>query len=276
MKISESSYQSINNLLSSSLIKSRSDEFIKFFTFLSRFNHYSKYNSMLVYIQNKDVAYYGSAGFWKRRFHRTIQQNARPYIILTPFSPVTIVYDIMETDGNETAEELMKTGLPYQPFTVKGTFSEELYDRLLKRMKDWGIPLLKKPLSYFSAGYVWAKDNGRLEICINANKSIDENFVVIIHELAHLFLGHTGYEYLTNTSKKEDVKMKLRNRRGLGRSIEELEAETIAYLISRKIGLTTQSAEYLAGYIHNENDIGRFNYETVIHTVDKIERLFLK
>ena len=70
--------------------------------------------------------------------------------------------------------------------------------------------------------------------------------------------------------------IKLRNRRNLGRNAEELEAETIAFLICRRLGLTTQSAEYLAGYINSEKDIIRFNYEMVIHTVDKIERLFLK
>jgi len=272
MKNSNTTLDNINMLLSTSLINSKSDEFINFFKFLSRFNHYSKYNSMLIYIQNKDVAYYGSGGFWKKKFNRNIKEEARPYIILTPFTPVTIVYDIIDTEGEIPIEELLEKGLPFQPFSVLGELNTKQYSKLLGKLKDWGIPLHNKPLSYFHAGYIWTP-KGHLEICINTKKSITENFVVIIHELAHLLLGHTGFEKISNNRNKKELK--LTNRLGLGRSVEELEAETVAFLIASKYGLTTKSAEYLAGYIRNENDLINFNYETVIHVADKIERMFL-
>lgn len=267
--------QSINELLSKSLELKQSKKFIDFFKFLSRFSHYSNYNSMLVYIQNKDVAYYGSTYFWRKKFNREVNEDARPYVILMPFGPVTLVYDIIDTIGEKTLEELFEKGIPYQFFDVKGQFNDVLSDRLFERIHDWGIPLRYKPMSFFTAGFVSTRDSGYLQICLNTKKSIEENFVVIIHELAHLFLGHTGHEFLI-LKNNSDKKMKLKNRPYLGRSMQELEAETIAFLIANRHGLTTQSAEYLAGYIHNENDLKNFNYETVVHIADKIERLFLK
>jgi hypothetical protein len=227
---------------------------------------------MLVYIQNKDVAYYGSEAFWKKKFNRDIKEEARPYIILTPFSPVTIVYDIIDTEGEIPVDELLARGLPFQPFSVSGELSSERYSKLLSTIKDWGIPLYNKPMPFFNAGYIWTP-KGRLEICINTKKSISENFVVIIHELAHLLLGHTGFENLHNS--RDDKELKLKIRLDLGTTKQELEAETVAFLIASKMGIMPHSAEYLSGYIRDENDIKYFDYETVIHVVDKIERMFL-
>ena len=230
---------------------------------------------MLIYIQNKDVAYYGSSYFWKTKFNRDISYNARPYIIITPFSPVTIVYDITDTIGSISTEELLKKGIPYHFFGVEGVLDEKVYDKLLNRLFSWRIPLIQKPLSYFEAGNITTLSGGELKISINTKRNYQENFTTIIHELAHLLLGHTSHKYLSNR-KDVDKRIKLKQRAELTRSEMELEAETIAYLICNKYGLLTQSAEYLASYIHSEKSINNFNYELVIHTVDKIERMFLK
>lgn len=62
----------------------------------------------------------------------------------------------------------------------------------------------------------------------------------------------------------------------MARTAEELEAETVSYLICHKLGLITKSAEYIAGYIKSDEDLLLFNYEVVIKTADKIEKLFVK
>jgi len=64
--------------------------------------------------------------------------------------------------------------------------------------------------------------------------------------------------------------------RKMTRTAEELEAETISFLICKKLGLETRAAEYLAGYISSEKDLEQFSHELVIKTADKIEEIFLK
>jgi antirestriction protein ArdC len=64
--------------------------------------------------------------------------------------------------------------------------------------------------------------------------------------------------------------------RKLSRAAEELEAETVAYLIMNKLGLETRSAEYIAGYIKSDQVLLEVNYEIIIKTADKIEKLFIK
>ena len=90
----------IDDLLRRSWKLRTKKEFTKFFDFIARFHHYSRYNTMLVYIQNEAVTFFGGIWYWKKKFNRTIKENARPYIILAPNGPVMLVYDIFDTEGD--------------------------------------------------------------------------------------------------------------------------------------------------------------------------------
>ena len=70
-----------------------SNEFVQFFNFIARFHHYSRYNTMLVYIQNRAVTFFGGVSYWQKYFGRIVKENARPYIILSPKGPIMLVYD---------------------------------------------------------------------------------------------------------------------------------------------------------------------------------------
>jgi hypothetical protein len=263
----------IDELLRRSWRFRNSKEFTKFFDFIARFHHYSRYNTMLVYIQNRAVTFFGGVSFWKKKFDRTIKEEARPYIILAPNGPVMLVYDIFETVGKETPEEFLEKGLGAKPFKVKGNLDRKIFEKAIEEARKWGIKLSIKPLSYFNAGYVTTIFKGYLEICLKEGMSNEENFAVLIHELSHLFLGHTGHKQIHYYGKEKPSELL---QRILSRTAEELEAETISYLICHKLGLESRSAEYIAGYIKSDNDLIEFSYETVIKTADKIEKLFIK
>ena len=263
----------IDDLLRRSWKLRTKKEFTKFFDFIARFHHYSRYNTMLVYIQNEAVTFFGGIWYWKKKFNRTIKENARPYIILAPNGPVMLVYDIFDTEGTEKPEEFLEKGLGAKPFEVKGKIDEKIYDKAIDEAKKWGIKISFKPLSYFNAGYITTILRANLEICLKEGMSKEENFAVLIHELSHLFLGHTGHKQVHYQGREKPMKLTPRKLSG---TTEELEAETISYLICQKLGLESRSAEYIAGYIRNDNDLIEFSYETVIKTADKIESLFVK
>jgi predicted metallopeptidase len=253
-----------------------SEEFFRFINFVSRFNHYSRFNTMLVYLQDESVTFFGGYNFWKKNFGRNVKEDARPYVILQPFSPVMLVYDVFQTEGKETPQEFLKNGLGTNPFDVKGTIDSQILDDAIAIAGSWGIKILFKPLSFFNAGYVTTIFKGSLQIALKEGMSCEQNLAVLIHELGHLFLGHTGHEVLRRKTKEgKEKEMKL-IKRNLSRTGEELEAETISFLICKKLGLETRAAEYLAGYISSEKDLEEFSYELVIKTADKIEQLFLK
>jgi len=263
----------IDELLRRSWRFRNSGEFTKFFNFINRFHHYSRYNTMLVYIQNQAVTFFGGVSFWKKKFSRTIKEDARPYIILAPNGPVMLVYDVFETEGKESPDEFMEKGLGRKPNEVIGRIEPKTYQRAIEEAKKWGIKISFKPFDYFKGGHVTTIFAGYLEICLKENASDEENFSVIIHELAHLFLGHTGHKQIHYYGKEKPTELLHRK---MARTTEELEAETVSYLICHKLGLMTQSAEYIAGYIKSDEDLLSFSYEIVIKTADKIEKLFVK
>ena len=90
-------------------------------------------------------------------------------------------------------------------------------------------------------------------------------------------MGHLGDHVLSysNDNKEKNKRLQIKGY-SLERSNQELEAEAVSYLICHRLGLQTQSAEYLANYIKSGKDLLSFCYEHVIKTVDKIEKLFIK
>ncbi|HQH40777.1 MAG TPA: hypothetical protein PK825_03455, partial [Bacteroidales bacterium] len=56
----------------------------------------------------------------------------------------------------------------------------------------------------------------------------------------------------------------------------EIEAETISWLICRRFGIVTKSAEYLADYDLNDNILHEINHEGMIKAADLIYQLFCK
>ena len=264
---SEVSYDkfTIDELFKRSLKYKNSKEFIKFFQFIASFNHYSRYNTMLVYIQNPEVTFFGGTTFWRHR-GRSINIEAKPLLILCPNGPMMCVYDIFDTSGKATPLEYLNKGSGNSD--IEGVISQKIYDNTIKQVKNWGINLAYKPLSFFKGGFITTLLSGKLDIVLKENATKEENFSVLIHELAHLFLGHTGHSTIKNSTRNKEITLLQRK---YDKTTRELEAETVSYLICSKLGLKTTSAEYLGVYIRNESDLLNFNFELVIKIADKIE-----
>jgi len=251
-----------------------SKEFFRFFDFIAKFKHYSRYNTMLVYLQDESVTFFGSSTFWKKKYNRLVITDATPYVMLQPFGPVMLAYDLFQTAGKDTPEEFLEKGLGTKPFEVMGRIRPEILDDAIEIARSLGIKISFKELSYFNAGYVTTIFKGHLEIALKKGMSYEQNLAVLIHELGHLFLGHTGHPIL-RAINGNGASIKLMQRK-MTRTAEELEAETISFPICKKLGLETRAAEYLAGYIKCDEDLENFSYELVIKTADRIEELFLR
>ncbi len=268
----------IDNLFSRTKKYRNSDEYFKFLRFISKFKHYSYFNSMLIYIQNSNVDFFGSAGYWEKEFDRKVKSDARPYIILQPFGPIMLVYDIFETEGELTPQEFLEKELDRNTALIRGTVDEKVLENALYIARKHKINILYKPLSFFKSGHITTILSGKLEIVLKEGMTTEQNLSVLIHELAHLFLGHTGHENLytkvidKQTKKEKDKIVKLLNRK-IPRETEELEAETVSYLICKKLGIEVRSEEYLSDYL-SEEAFENFSYEVVVKIADKIKSMF--
>jgi hypothetical protein len=265
-----SSKHTIDQLFQQSLKYRRSDQFKHFIGFIAKFNHYSRYNSMLVYLQNPAVTFFGSTSYWKKNFNRRIKPDAKPLIILAPNGPVILAYDIFDTNGSETPEEFIEEGMKSTIFNVKGDFRNEYLDSLLNFANEYSIRVQEKELNFFNAGAITTIFAGKLEVYLKKGHTKAQHFTTLCHELAHLLLGHTGHIELSNIKSKKKTRLE---KRILNERQRELEAETVCYLVCLPLSIEPYSLEYLAGYITNENDWAQFSYESVIKVADRLKGL---
>jgi hypothetical protein len=68
--------------------------------FVVRLRNFAPFNAMLLQIQKPGLTYAASRVDWWMRFQRRPKEGAWPLLILWPFGPVALVYDVLDTEGN--------------------------------------------------------------------------------------------------------------------------------------------------------------------------------
>ena len=66
-----------------------------------RLRNFAPFNAMLLQVQKPGLTYAASAADWRTTFKRKPKEGARPLLILWPFGPVALVYDVIDTEGKE-------------------------------------------------------------------------------------------------------------------------------------------------------------------------------
>ena len=262
-----------------------SQAFSNLLTFVSRFRFYSPYNSMLLHVQMQGAQYVAPAHRWLRDYDRTIKPTARPLVILQPMGPVMFVFDVSDTVPG--AKNIPLPPEVYRPFeTSKGHVTMEL-DRTIENAKRDGICVERTKEGSQSAGSIRSVAKNSLPpqefqigldkfrqpimthipvrycIILNTNLSREAQYATLIHELAHLYCGHLG---TPNIKWWPD-------RRGLGKQVVEFEAESISYLICKRLGIESTSEQYLALYMKVNQEVPAISFECVMKVSGLIEQM---
>ena len=109
----------------------------------------------------------------------------------------------------------------------------------------------------------------RYDLFINENLSREAQYATIVHELAHLYCGHLG---TPNKTWWPD-------RLGLSNKECEFEAESISYMLCKRLKIRVPSDSYLSGYLKDHQEIPRISVECVMKAAGLIEqmgRIYLK
>lgn len=229
----------------------RTEEYKSFLDFVGRFSMYSPYNNALLHVQNPGVQYTATRRQWRDRFDRAVKPNSRPYVILQPGGPVMLVYDLTQTSPlSDEGKDLPKKVT--DPFEVEGSLSEHKWKQTLQNCKQERVAVREdSKLHNQHGGRIEgekrpARQNGSCNpiylITLNANLELESRFVALAHELAHLFLGHLGADDGAWWDGRPDTP----------KSQKELEAESVAYLVARRVNLHSVSERYLHWYVQAE------------------------
>jgi hypothetical protein len=97
----------LDSLLTASRLYHTTADYKALLDFVVRLRNFAPFNAMLLQVQKPGLAYAASAVDWWTRFGRKPKEGARPLLILWPFAPVALVYDVMEIPRAATCRETL-------------------------------------------------------------------------------------------------------------------------------------------------------------------------
>ena len=227
-----------------------SDKYRDYLTKMSQLNNYSNRNLRLILAQNPEARQVASFKQWKENFDRYVKKGEKALRIFKPMTkikkdennqpildkngkPETVtffglvpVFDVSQTEGKEmpkvaeVKEQL--TDLEYA----------NLYRALMAIAKENDVSVRFEEMENNKHGYYSVLEN---QIVLRSNEMNKAQIIkTFLHEMAHAELHHA------DNPQKEN----------LTRSTAELQAESVAYVVSSYYGIDTSeySFNYLSGW----------------------------
>ncbi len=229
------------------------------FKFIIKLKNIAPFNAWLIYQQNPDATYLANANYWAEKFNRSIIPKSRPYVIMRAFGPVDFVYDVKDTVGDELPRDIKFD------FVANGVVPAEAIDRILLCCTKKNI-IVQYDHTLYGRQAGWTSHN-RLnklsQIVLNADHTKEIQFSTLIHELAHLMLGHCG----------KFLHCECEDRTHLSTNAKEIEAETISWLICDRVGIETDAERYLSTHVKSKEALQDISIHKILTTSDKIENM---
>ena len=231
--------------------------------FVARLPNMAPFNAMLIQLQKPGIAYAASAAEWRRRFHRTPKEGARPLLILMPFSPVGLVYDLQDTEGKPVPKDAFS-------FAARGNIRKQDLDLFRERLQKKNIEVFEYDAGDQNAGYIRVvsrasteKEYSAFKMGINKNSDSPAQFATIAHELGHLFLGHLGREWKHGISARPK----------LSHAMQELEAESVAYIVCMRRGVEPESKQYLTEFVEEQTTVEHLGVDRIFRAAGHVESI---
>ena len=261
------------DLLEQSKMYRQSKDYQELLDFVVKLPNFAPFNAFLLRLQKPGLRFASSAYDWRRKFKRTIKEGARPLIILWPFGPVALVYDLVDTEGEPLPDSVLYA------FRASGTMTEDRMARFPFLLEKVGINLQLMEYGDAHAGHITtakepegvtvkvrskdAKVKPSYLVRVNRTHEPNVQFVTLVHELGHLYLGHLG----------PDKFLKIPKRPWIAHDQQELEAESLAYLVCKRNGVESKSEEYLISFVEENTTVEHLDLYFLLKAAGQIETL---
>lgn len=254
---------SLDALISRALAYRTGPEFKALLAFTKRFPHLAPYNAILLHVQNPGIRFALRAAIWERRYERRVSREARPYVILQPFGPVSFVFDLSDTKPINPQRDLVPESVT-NPFPAKGQPPVGALQKLVNACLKVGIVTLQRDCATNLAGQVQCFGTGTFCVVLNSKHSEAQQIGTFAHELAHVFCGHLG-------ARKQGF---WPDRSHASDDVKEFEAEAVAYWVTDRLNLDIGSVQYLSGYLSDDKLLPNYSLDAVTKATGKIEEMF--
>ena len=236
----------------------QSESYAQYLQTMSRFNHYSVNNQVLIHMQKPDATLVAGFNKWKNQFGRNVIKGEHGIKIIapTPFKkkieqekldPDTQL-PMLDADGKIITEEKTIQIPMYKPVTVFDVSQTEgrplpqlahdlsgnvaNYDVFMEALRRSSpVPISIEVMGGGMDGYF---DLEHQDIAIHKGMSEVQTVSAVIHEMAHALLHNRTKDTEEKTPE-------------LSRSTEEVQAESISYAVCAYYGIATGDNSF--GYI---------------------------
>ena len=238
------------------------DKYRNYLRTMSRFHNYSLNNQALIHLQRPDATLVAGYNRWRDKFSRHVLRGEKGITIIAPtpykkkieqekldpdtklpildadgkviteekeieipmFRPVK-VFDYAQTDGKPLPERVASP-------VANLTGSVENYEAFMEALRRSSpVPVEFKPLSADMDGYFSPKSQS---ITLREGMSEVQTVSAAVHEIAHAKLHNYGLQQAAE-------------RRHKSRNTEEVEAESISYMVCAYFGIETGANSF--GYV---------------------------
>ena len=180
-------------------------------------------------------------------------------LILAPMHPVMLVYDLDSTEGAALPQEIQH----FAKFV--GDWNPEWLSRTVMNASTHDLIRIDTvKLSSTNAGFATiSAGQGGMKMRIGLRDELDEpsEYGVLLHELAHIYLGHLGGDKDGWWPSRGD----------LARRAMEVEAESVAYIVSRRAGLTGASPRYVSRYLDSDATLRTISLDLIAKVAGRLQ-----
>ena len=233
------------------------------FEWIAGQTHISPFNLMFANVQRPGARFIATRKKW-RTPGREVKPESIPIVILQSFGPVRLVHELADTTGNPLDDEKLS-----RMFGGTATLRDDPVKHVADRVLETDLIEIRLTNPGASLGgdvqpTRFKPKNNESSPCwvvrINSNPDESAQFNVLIHELAHVYLGHLG----ANGTKWPDRRLERLD-------VREFEADATTFIVGRRFGINTMSAEYLAGYIKDDT-MDHVSHSAIVRAAGRIEQ----
>lgn len=249
-----------------------SAEYLEALEVVAALSDFSPFNAYLLRVQRPNLRFAARLHDWERKFRRSMRTDRPvfPLVILKPFGPVDFVLDYEDTQGEPLPRQVL------EPYRAQGYVSSVSWECLMRNARRRGVLVEFRDDGSGAAGsigpYTLRVEAGkktpqptkeeppvRYRVQLSGQTSHlnrESQFVTLLHELGHLCCGHVGGIHGDDWPQRPHET----------HQVAEFEAESVAFIVCRRLGLNSNSEEYLAGYVGRGEDVP---YGVSIYTILK-------
>ncbi|CAM5364368.1 reverse transcriptase family protein [Streptomyces atroolivaceus] len=266
---------SIDDLVRGAQRYRSSADYVQLLDFVGRFKRYAPFNAMVVHIQRPGARYVLSSAEWKSKFLRVLRPGAQPLLIFQPRGPYMLVYDVGDTEALPGARPLPREVTSPVAVTSRAGAKKvaEVWHHTEANLAPLGVRLTLVDHAASSYGRTYpsrsdgfvSRPGGRpgdrpekypilFEIEVNRNLSLLDRYTTLAHELGHLFCGHLG---AGPGDAWPDRRWRPRSdeERIAAHARDEVEAESIAYMVLKRLDPDVQMGDYITGHLGPDQQV---------------------